>query len=69
MSQPVCQYLRTKSFYSAEKNEQTLREESPGRSFWCIQSVAGIGPDEKIVGPSECNIKRSCFETTEVNFA
>ena len=68
MPQPVCRYLRTKSFYTAEKNETTLTEESPGRAFWCIHSASGIGPDDRIVGPSECDMDRACFETVNVSF-
>ncbi len=68
MAQPVCRYLRTKSFYTAEKNEKTLTEESPGRAFWCVRSVSAIGPDDRIVGPSECSAERVCFETVDVSF-
>ncbi len=68
MAQPVCRYLRTKSFYTAEKNEKTLTEESPGRAFWCVRSVSGIGPDDQVVGPTECNAERACFETVDVSF-
>ncbi len=68
MAQPVCRYLRTKSFYTAEKHEQTLTEESPGRAFWCVRSASGIGPDEKIVEPSSCDARRACFETLEISF-
>ena len=68
MAQPVFRYLRTKSFYTAEKNDTTLTEEKPGRSFWCVRSVSGIGPDDKVVGPTECDAHRTCFETVDVRF-
>jgi len=69
MPQPVCRFIRTKSYCTAEKTKTTLVEEKPGRAFWCIRSVSPIGPDDQLVGPSECTAARTCFDTVNVTFA
>ncbi|MBM3263105.1 MAG: hypothetical protein FJY97_06715 [candidate division Zixibacteria bacterium] len=69
MSQPVCQYLRTKAYYTAGKNASTLTEAAPGRQFWCIRSMRPLGPDDRLVGPNDCTSQRPCFDTVDVVFA
>jgi hypothetical protein len=69
MTQPVCQYLRTKSCYTADRTDRTLTEASPGAQYWCLRSMAPIGPDDRLVGPNECTGQRACFDTVDIVFA
>jgi hypothetical protein len=68
MAQPVCRFLRKKSYYTADKNETTLTEAAPARQFWCVRSAAAMGPDDRVVGPLDCIQERACFDTNDVMF-
>jgi hypothetical protein len=69
MSDSVCLYLRTKAYYTAERNETTLREAAPGRQFWCVRSMSPMGPDDRMVGPNDCVARRACFHSLDVTLA
>lgn len=69
MAEPVCQYLRTKSSYTADRTEDTLRESQPGAQYWCLRSMAPMGPDDRVVGPRDCLSQRVCFDTVDIVFA
>lgn len=68
MAQPVCQYLRTKKLYTAQKTDTTLTEDSPSQ-YWCIRTMTVLGPDTLPVSPADCKSQRPCFDTVDVVFA
>lgn len=66
LEQPVCRYLRTKKMYIPALQEpgQGLEDGRKAR-YWCLKTMAGVGPDDDFVGPPECQPHRQCFASSE----
>lgn len=64
--QSVCRYLRTQKMYIPAFQEAGMGlEDSRKARYWCLKTMAGIGPDDDFAGIPECQPSRPCFESLE----
>lgn len=59
--------LRTKSYFSRyEQEDGTERDWASGESttaaYWCLSTMASVGPDDAFAHPAECCEGRLCFK-------
>ncbi len=63
---PCCQHLCWKSqgYRTAPEPDQDrpFGLASDGNHYWCIRTLAPLGPDAEPVGQTECNQDRPCYE-------
>jgi hypothetical protein len=61
---PACRHLRSAGMYLfTEEQDQRRRADYDNTAYWCLRSFTNFGPDDEMVGRSECcNASRSCYE-------
>jgi hypothetical protein len=61
---PVCRHLRSAGMYLYSDGQE--RETDAGydnTAYWCLKSFKSFGPDDEMVGRSECrDPSRTCYE-------
>ena len=66
-----CQHLCWKSqgYRTAPETEEVrpFGLASDGNHYWCIRTLAPLGPDAEPVGQTECNLDRTCYEAEGTN--
>lgn len=58
----VCRHLKTKMMYVAGREEATLDRPSGTAGYWCLHTMAQMGPDDGLVVPDRCLRGRGCWE-------
>jgi len=63
----VCRMLRTKTYFSRYAHEDGGQHdwssgESTTAAYWCLATMASVGPDDGFVHPSDCCDARVCFK-------
>lgn len=61
---PFCSKLRSKKYYFLEGpalTEEDILDAS--NDCWCGRTMQRVGPDGKVVDPSDCVVARDCHET------
>jgi hypothetical protein len=62
----VCRYIRTKTAFGNSVGYQPWQlGNSSTAAYWCLQTMASVGPDEQLVEPRACCAGRECFHTRD----
>ncbi len=58
-----CRHLRTKNTYVPDLDdvESWRTGDSSTQQYWCLCTMTTAGPDNGLVAPEECQVRRSCF--------
>jgi hypothetical protein len=66
VDQPVapCRHLRNKGMYVYSDGQECETDDDYDTTvYWCLKSLKNFGPDDEIVGRSECcDPSRACYE-------
>jgi hypothetical protein len=58
-----CRLLRTKKMYiPALHTEGDPRDETETAAYWCLKTMAVVGPDGNLVRGNHCQAGRGCCE-------
>jgi len=59
-----CRHLRSKGMYVyTDGADCETHDDYDNTAYWCSKSLKNFGPDDEIVGRSECrDPSRSCYE-------
>jgi hypothetical protein len=61
-----CAQLRTKMQYVAGPGDGSeWQRVSATAAYWCLCTMAQIGPDDGLVTPQHCSPRRRCFQTID----
>jgi hypothetical protein len=64
--QPTCRHLRTKKMYvPALQGSGGSWDDNGTARYWCLKTMAAVGPDDDFVDLHECRPHRRCFESLE----
>ncbi|MFO0983402.1 MAG: hypothetical protein U1E76_16995 [Planctomycetota bacterium] len=59
----LCRSLRTKSMYIIEERQESDVRVDPGTAaYWCLKTMAPIGPDDCRAHVEGCRAHRACYE-------
>lgn len=62
----VCSMLRTKTAFGALSNVHPWQHgDSSTAVYWCLGTMATVGPDESYAHPHNCCAGRECFKQVE----
>ena len=59
-----CRHLRSNRMYVfSDGGDDTAADDYDSSSYWCLQTMKAIGPDEGMVDGRECrHASRSCYQ-------
>jgi hypothetical protein len=60
----LCRHLRSGGMYVySDDQDRGSDDEYQNTVYWCVKSLKNFGPDDELVGRSECrDPARSCYE-------